>query len=288
MDYIIYILVFVLIYSMAALSLNLTLGWAGLLNLSQPVFLGIGAYSLAIIVKTYNLSIGMGILVGIGISLVVSMAIGFTLSKLKSEYYALASLALMYIFYGIIMNLDKLTSGPLGIGGIPRITFGIDSIPGHYQFFVLMLIVVGVCICLFMFLLKAPFGRILAAIRDDEEALAHFGYKTHQYKLFAFVFASLITSIAGAFLASYLGYISPQLFTFTEGILLLSMVIIGGMGSTEGVLCGALVLFLIPEILRFLGLPDESAAQIRQILYGAFLVVSAIVLPKGLFGRFKL
>lgn len=288
MDYIIYILVFVLIYSLVTLSLNLILGWGGLLNLSQPAFLGIGAYSLAIAVKTYHLSMGTGFLIGIGISLVISTIIGLILTKLKSEYYALASLGLMYIFYGVVMNLDKLTKGSLGIGGIPRLGLSLYALSSQYQFFIIVCIAVVMGVWLFSSLVEAPFGRILAAIRDDDEALQHFGYKTYQFKLFAFVLGSIVSAIAGAFLASYLGYISPQLFTFAEAVFLLSIVIIGGMGSTIGVLTGTLLLFLIPEILRFLGLPDESAAQIRQMLYGLFLVISAITLPKGLFGRFKL
>lgn len=288
MDYIIHILVFVLIYSMAALSLDLVLGWAGLLNLSQPVFLGIGAYSLALTVTKLHLPIIVGILIGLGVSLVVATFVGFILRKLKSEYYALASLGLMYIFYGVITNVDKLTRGPLGIGGIPRFGFGIEALSSTHEFFILALLVLGVFVLIFTKVLRAPFGRILASIRDDEEAVSHFGYKTPRFKLFAFILGSLVTTLAGAFLASYLGYINPQLFTITDAIFLLSVVIIGGMGSVGGALSGTLVLFLVPELLRFLGLPDESAAQIRKMLYGVFLVVSAIALPKGFFGRFKL
>jgi branched-chain amino acid transport system permease protein len=288
MDYIIHILVFVLIYGMAALSLDLVLGWAGLLNISQPVFLGIGAYSLALTTTRLHLPMIVGVLVGSGVTVLVATIVGFVLSKLKSEYYALGTLGLMTIFYGLITNLDRITRGPLGIGGIPRFGFGVESIPSQYQFFVIALIVLIACVLLFTKILRAPFGRILAALRDDEEVLGHFGYKTPRFKLFAFIIASVVTAVAGAFLASYLGYINPQLFTITDAIFLISVVVIGGMGSVSGALLGTLVLFLVPELLRFLGLPDESAGQIRQMLYGVFLVVSAISLPKGFFGRFKL
>jgi len=288
MEYIIHILVFIIIYGIVAISLDIVLGWAGLLNVSQPAFLGIGAYSFAICTTRYHMSSIVAILIGIVISGIVSLGVGYTLRKLKSEYYTLASLGLMAIFTGLATNLDKLTRGPLGIGGVPKLTLGISSLTPQIQFFIIALIIIVVLLIAVQYILKAPFGRILAALRDDDEALQHFGYNTPRFKLFAFVFASVIASIGGALLASYLGYINPGLFSIAEGIFLFSIVIIGGLGSSQGAIMGTLILFMIPELLRFVGLPDEAAAYIRQILYGVFLVGAAIILPRGLLGRFKL
>ena len=120
MEYIINILTLISIYGIAAISLGIVLGWAGLLNISQPVFLGVGAYSFAILTTRYHLSSFVAIVGGIVLSIIVSLVVGYTLRKLKSEYYVLASLGLMAIFTGLAINLANLTRGALGIGSIPK------------------------------------------------------------------------------------------------------------------------------------------------------------------------
>lgn len=288
MEYLLHLAVFILIYSLAALALDLILGWGGMLNLSQPVFMGIGAYGLALSLRTYDLSLIGGVAIGLGAACLISLFIGYILSRLKSEYYALASLGLMVMFTGVAMNLKEITRGPLGIGGISRFSLGLENISSQLQFFIILIAVFLLILILLRTIYKAPFGRILAAARDDEISLKHLGYPIHKFRMFAFVLASMISALAGIFLASYLGFINPTLFALTDAVFLFAIVVIGGLGSIGGAVAGACVLFLIPELLRFIGLPDETASQIRAMIYGLCMILVPLVLPRGLYGRFKL
>lgn len=155
--------------------------------------------------------------------------------------------------------------------------------------FLLLVIVSAVLIFLFSkFITDSSFGRVLKAIREDEQAIQVFGYKTHQYKLAIFVIGAVMASIAGAFFASYITFIDPSTFTINESIFILSIIILGGLANLRGSVLGALFLILLPEILRFVGFPSEIAAQMRVLVYGALLVILMLYRPQGLLGEYKL
>jgi branched-chain amino acid transport system permease protein len=135
---------------------------------------------------------------------------------------------------------------------------------------------------------QSSFGRILKAIREDEKVIGIFGYKTIYYKLTIFVVGAMMAAIAGSLYAAYITYIDPSTFTVNESIFIIAIIILGGLASLRGSIIGAVFLVLLPEFLRFVGFPDEIAAQLRQAVYGLLLILLMLYRPQGLVGEYKL
>ncbi|MDP2692330.1 MAG: branched-chain amino acid ABC transporter permease [bacterium] len=293
MEYLIHLAILVSIYAMLGISLNLVVGYTGLLSITQAAFYGLGAYTTAILLTKYDVSFFLSIGLGALITAVVSLLIGYVLSKFKGDYYALGSFGFNVIVYSIFLNSQGLTRGPLGIPGIDRPTFNFTNFitfnfSSNLSFLVLVAIFATLIFFVSKFITESSFGRVLKAIREDEQAIQIFGYKTHQYKLAIFVIGAAIASIAGAFFASYITFIDPSTFTINESIFILSIIILGGLANLRGSVLGALFLILLPEILRFVGFPSDIAAQMRVLVYGALLVILMLYRPQGLLGEYKL
>ena len=126
------------------------------------------------------------------------------------------------------------------------------------------------------------------AIREDEKALQVFGYKTLNFKLAVFTISAVMAAVAGSLFASYITFIDPSSFALMESIFILAMIILGGLGSIRGPVIGATVLILLPELLRFVGMPSSIAAQMRQVIYGVLLIVLMLYRPEGVAGEYKL
>jgi len=289
MEYLIHLAILVAIYSILGISLNLVVGYTGLLSVTQAAFYGIGAYATAILLTRFsNVNFFLSIILGIIITAVVSLLIGYVLSRFKESYYALGSFGFNIIVYSIFLNAQSLTRGPLGIPGIPRPTFFGISFSDNFNFLILVAVAALLVYLASRFLVSSSFGRVLKAIREDEQAIQIFGYKTHHYKLAIFVISAAMASIAGAFFASYITFIDPSTFTLNESIFILSIIILGGLANLRGSVLGAFILILLPEILRFVGFPSEIAAQMRVLVYGALLVLLMMYRPQGILGEYKL
>ena len=288
MEYLIHLAILVSIYAMLGISLNLVVGYTGLLSITQAAFYGIGAYTTAILLTTYNLNFFISIILGALITVAISLLIGYVLSKFKGDYYALGSFGFNIIVYSIFLNWQSLTRGPLGIPGINRPEIFGFSFSSNFPFLILVAVSAILIFLIAKFISNSSFGRVLKAIREDEQAIQIFGYKTHQYKLGIFVIGAVMASIAGAFFASYITFIDPSTFTINESIFILSIIILGGLANLRGSVLGALFLILLPEILRFVGFPSEIAAQMRVLVYGALLVILMLYRPQGLLGEYKL
>ncbi len=288
MEYLIHLAILGAIYTILGISLNLVVGYTGLLSITQAAFYGIGAYTTAILLTTYDINFFISIILGALITAAASLLIGYVLSKFKGDYYALGSFGFNVIVYSIFLNSQNLTRGPLGIPGIDRPSLFGFSFSDNLSFLILV-VTFAVLIFLFSkFISNSSFGRVLKAIREDEQAIQIFGYKTHQYKLAIFVIGAVMASIAGSFFASYITFIDPSTFTINESIFILSIIILGGLANLHGSVLGALFLILLPEILRFVGFPSEIAAQMRVLVYGALLVILMMYRPQGLLGEYKL
>ena len=288
MEYLIHLAILGSIYTILAISLNLVVGYTGLLSITQAAFYGIGAYVTAILLTTYDINFFISIVLGALITAAVSLLIGYVLSKFKGDYYALGSFGFNVIVYSIFLNSQSLTRGPLGIPGIDRPNlFGL-SFSDNFSFLILVAISAVLIFLIAKFISNSSFGRVLKTIREDEQAIQIFGYKTHQYKLFIFVIGAMMASVAGAFFASYITFIDPSTFTINESIFILSIIILGGLANLRGSVLGAIFLILLPEVLRFVGFPSEIAAQMRVLVYGALLVILMMYRPQGLLGEYKL
>ncbi|MGB2804965.1 MAG: branched-chain amino acid ABC transporter permease [Candidatus Zixiibacteriota bacterium] len=287
MEYLLHILIIAGIYIILSLSLNLIVGYTGLPALGHAAFSCVGAYASSLLALNLGFSPWIGLLAGALAALLLGAIIGFPALRLKGDYFALATFGFGVIVYSVAKNWVSLTRGPMGLPGIPRFTifgFSLDPLWAY-------LILVGVFVLVTIFVLRrvvdSPFGRVLRSIREDEIASEALGKDTARYKLIVFMIGAFFAGIAGSLYAHYITFIDPSSFTVMESITILLMIIFGGMGSIPGSVVGATVLVVLPELLRFLGMPSSIEAPTRQMIYGLLLVLLMIRRPQGLLGRYR-
>jgi branched-chain amino acid transport system permease protein len=287
MNYLLHTLIMVNIYAVLALSLNLLVGYAGLLSLCHAAFYGIGAYAGTLLMVNVGLGFWPALLLAVAATVVLSFTISVPALRLKGDYFVLASLGFQVIVFAVLYNWTGLTRGPYGIPGIPQpALFGIeiDSPPAYFLFTGTIALV---CIGLLYLIGHSPFGRVLKAIRDDEMAASTLGKNVPRFKITAFAIAAGFAAVPGVLFAGYLQYIDPTSFTIMESVFILSIIIIGGTGNTIGPILGTVLLLFLPEALRFLGMPDAIAANMRQVIYGLVIIVMLRFRPQGLYGEYR-
>ncbi len=288
MEYLINLAILFGIYSMLALSLNLVVGMSGLVSLAQAAFYGIGAYATAIGMTSLGLGFFTTILLGMVINAAIAFVVGKILARFQGDYYAIVSAGLSIIVFSILLNWKSVTNGPLGIFGIGKPEIAGYAFYSNSAFLMLTLVFSLVIYAIYWWIDRSSFGRVLKALREDEKLTQIMGYKTKYYKSVIFVLSAALSGVAGAFFASYIAFIDPSTFQLKEGIFLFTIIIVGGLSSARGSVIGALILISLPEVLRFIGLPYETAAQMQQIIYGAMLLLMMIFKPQGLFGKYRM
>ncbi|TAK99853.1 MAG: branched-chain amino acid ABC transporter permease [Verrucomicrobia bacterium] len=286
MSYLLDILILVAIYATLATSLDLLAGRTGLLSIAHAAFYGLGAYSSALVATQSGAPFLLGVAVGILVAILISFIVSLPSLRLHDDYLVIATFGFQMILFSVFNNWMRLTRGPLGIHGIPQpVIFGwrVDT---HLEF--LALATAFACFAYFVVwrITSSPFGRVLHAIREDEVFAKALGKNTLYFKVTVFGVSAALAAMAGSLYAHYITFIDPTSFTVMESILIISMVIIGGAGSLWGPLVGAIVLVMLPEVLRFIGLPTDVAANLRQIIYGSLLVVMLMFRPSGLLGKY--
>jgi len=286
MDYFLHVLVLVGIYTALAASLDLVAGHAGLLSLAHAGFYGVGAYASAVVTVRLGASAALGVLIGIALAALLSLAISLSSLRLHEDYFVIATFGFQVIVFSVLNNWADLTRGPLGIPGIPRPYFLGWEVRNHAGFIVLTAALAGFAYLVVWRIASSPFGRVLRAIREDEVLVKSLGKGTLRLKIDAFAVSAALAASAGSLYAHYITYIDPTSFTIMESVLVLSMVIIGGPASPWGPPVGATVLVTLPEALRFIGLPSSVAANLRQIFHGCLLVLMMLLRPRGLAGRY--
>lgn len=288
MEYLVHLSIIVGIYAMLGLSLNLVVGYTGLLSVTHAAFYGVGAYATGILMTQH----GWGFFGSAGVGMLaagfLAASIGVVSGKFKGDYYALVSFGFNIIVWSVMLNWQSLTRGPLGIPGIGKPAIMGAPLTTNGQFLVLTLIALACMYGICRLIADSSFGRALKAIREDEDALKVFGYGTARFKLAIFVIGAMGAAVAGSFFASYISFIDPSTFTLNESIFILAVIIMGGLASLEGSLLGAAFLILLPEILRFVGFPPDVAAQMRQVAYGLILILLMLYRPQGMIGEYKL
>ena len=286
MEYILHIIIMLSIYAILVLSANLPVGMANFLTMCQAAFYGIGAYIGTYFLMQFNFPFVVLALIVMVATGLFSLLVSFASVKLKDDYFILATLGFQMIVYTILYNWTDVTRGPYGIPGIPTIKlFGVLPLSGVWGY-VALVVVLAVVVGLFFYAIKkSPYGRVLRAMRRDEQAVKALGRNTTLFKMETFFLSAAFSGLAGVIYASYVSYIDPTSFTLDESIFIISALFIGGIGNIKGPVLGALFVVLLPELLRFVGLPDAIAANMRQIIYGLALVVVMFVRPQGLFGE---
>ncbi len=285
--YIIHLLILIGIYIILSISLNLAMGFTGLLNLGHVAFYGIGAYTSALLALNLGVPFWLGLLVGGLIAALFGLLLAIPTMKLKGDYLAITTLGFAVIIENIFRNWISLTRGPLGLPGIPKPSLFGFTFP-NFSYLILVAFFVFLTYIIIKHITKAPFGRILKAIREDELATSSLGKNVVKYKTQALIISAFFAGIAGSLYAHYITFIDPSSFTILESILIISMVIVGGLASVRGAVVGAIILVLLPEPLRFLPLPSFAIGALRQMIYAALLVILLIKRPQGILGEFSL
>lgn len=288
MEYFIHLGVLITIYSILSMSLNLVVGYTGLLSITQAAFYGLGAYATAILVTSFGVNFFLSIIVGMIVSAIIALFIGYILSKFDGDYFALGSFGFNIIIFSVFLNWQEVTRGPLGIPGIDRPSIFGFVFDNNVSFLILSAIFALITYFISQHIVQSAFGRTLKSIREDEKAIQIFGYKTHYYKLTIFIIGAMMASLAGSLFATYITFIDPSSFNLNESIFILSIIILGGLANNKGAVWGAVFLMLLPELLRFVGFPTDIAAQMRQVVYGLILVLLMLYRPQGLMGEYKI
>lgn len=287
MDYLLHILVITGIYIILTLSLNLIIGYTGLAAFGHAAFSCVGAYASSLLALQYGVNPWMGLIIGAGMAALLGFVIGLPSIRLRGDYLALATFGFGVIVYSVAKNWVSLTRGPMGLPGIPG--FNLFGFPFDSVISYLVLVAAFVLLTFFVIqrIVNSPFGRILQGIREDEIAAQAMGKDVNRHKLLVFIIGAFFAGIAGSLYAHYITFIDPSSFTVMESISILLMVVFGGMGSLRGSFLGAAVLVVLPELLRFLGLPSAVAAPLRQMIYGLLLILLMLKRPQGLVGRYR-
>src|SRR5215216_957779 len=276
--YVMHVLSLAMIFAIAALALQLLLGFAGLLSIGQAAFLGIGAYTSALLTTTLGAPFEVGFLAAGIVAGVASLAL-VPITRLTGVYLAVATLGFTIIVHLVLLNEEWLTGGSFGLLRIPWPSLGPWSLRGEVPTYYLCLAVLVLTFIALHRVIPSRFGRALQAIMLDEDAARASGVDVTYYKSLAFVVAAVITGFAGSLFAHHAHYLNPNDFTFWKSIEILIMVAVGGMGSFAGAVVGAFVVVLLPEYLR-------AVDEFRMVIFGALLIVSMGLGHRGLAGLF--
>ena len=286
-------------YGVFALGIQLNVGTTGIINFGQAGFMAVGSYAMGILVVRYEVSFWWAMLLGIPVAIAAALLVGLPSLRLRYDYFAISTLAFSEIVRYLADNWDGLTGGNLGLFGYTetwtdasaRIDGWLEQI-GIGQRFLLPLLVVNLGLLLLLtalvaLLVRSPWGRVLNAIREDEDAARALGKNTFAYKLQSLSLAAALAAIAGYMLAINISILSPQNFDPILTAYGFVIVILGGLGSYLGVIVGSFFLIFMLEATRYVDLPlsDARVAAVRFMIVGAVLMALVVFRPQGLFGK---
>jgi branched-chain amino acid transport system permease protein len=273
------ILVDLLIFGLFALSLDLIMGYTGMVSFGHAAYFGLGAYGSALVLIHFEQPIPVALLAGAVLAAAVAAPVGWFCTRATGIYFAMLTLAFAQLLYTVAYKWRDLTGGSDGIAGVPKtaLFWGGPSLaaPRPFYFLVATCVVLSLVAC--RALVRSPFGRALQAIRENERRFVALGRDPRPFKLVVFVIAALFAGLAGALFAPFRGFASPEVMFWVLSGQGLMMVIIGGIGTLVGPILGAMVFILIQEIL-------SSYTEHWMIFTGAIFVLMVIFLPGGLVG----
>jgi branched-chain amino acid transport system permease protein len=283
------------IFILAAMSLNLLLGYTGQLSLGHVAFFGIGAYASALTtlgfsVTIFGVEIGhepwpafVGLLVGTATAGLFGYAIGKLAFRVRGAYFVIVTISFAEVVRLVSLNWVELTNGPLALPGIPPLTLGFDSLGGSvtlwdkWQNYYVILFFIVLAYLLIKRLVDSPFGRAMIALRENETLALSVGISVTRYLVLAAVFSGALAGLAGGLYAHYIQIIDPMVFMFLNTVTMVIMVIAGGKGTLAGPLVGGLIFGFAPVVLR-----KYVGPEIQWILYGLLMILIVYILPEGI------
>ena len=278
--YLMHMFITCIIYVIIAQALNLLVGYTTYTSFGHNAFYGFGAYASAVFMKTLGLSFWIAMPLSVILVAFIAFAAGYfpLRMRLKGSYFALVTMALGLVLVSILHNESWLTGGPAGFPGIPSAgTFLGISLESRLAYYYLVLAFATLVIFLVHRIVNSKLGRAFKSIGQDEDTAESIGINVGYYKILCFVISAAITGLAGSLFAHYSRFLGPDMFGTAEAVDMLTMVIIGGMGTIVGPIIGAVTIVILPELLR-------GMAEYRQIIFSIFLIVTVLFMPTGLYG----
>jgi branched-chain amino acid transport system permease protein len=265
------------IYAIAVMGLGILLGFTGQMSLGQAAFFGIGAYTSGWLTTHLGWPVWPSMALAVGLSALVGLVVGYPCLRLSGHYLALATIGFGIITQLVLINWKDVTNGSDGMTGIPPPTIGPWTLDSYGSYYYLVLVAVLACAYIAWRIKTTRVGRALEAIRENELAARATGIDATRYKIVAFVLAGAYAGLAGSLLAHSIKFLSPDSYSFDQSVVFLVMLILGGSSSIGGAILGAVLLTLLPEVLR----PLKSS---YIMVYGAAVVVMIVFMPRGLAG----
>lgn len=277
--YYLHLSVLALIWVIAAQGQNLIQGYTGYVSIVQAGFMGIGAYSTALMGIHFDMPVWLTITLAPFVTAFFALLTGYPSLRVKGHYFAIVTLAFNMVIFIVLMNFHELTQGEAGITDIPKpgAEDGLFNWRDRETYYYFVLIIAVLMTALAALIVRSRIGQTLVAIRQNEDLVGAVGIAAWKYKLFAFVISAMFGGLAGAIYAHYQSFINPEIFGVAQSLDAILAVIIGGSGTIAGPVIGAFFVVFLPEYLRF-------ADSFRLILYGLVLVLATIYMPRGIVG----
>ena len=283
MEYVLSVLVLMGIYVILSSSFNLIIGYGGLISIAHPIFFALGAYTTGVL--SVNTSIWPTLAIALGglVALVFSLMLSLPSLRISGDYLLITSIGFQLGLLEVIKHLGFL-GGASGLGNIPNVVEG-DARSGVFA-----LISIGMAVLVFLFirwLIRGPYGLLVSAMRDDELVYTSLGRNAMKVKLVIFAIGSACAGLAGGLYAYYYQYVNPDQFEILQSSMILTMVVVGGMGSQWGPVVGAVLLLFLPQAIGFLNFPPSVMAPLQGLLYSLLVIIFLFVRPQGLVASLK-
>jgi len=281
MEYIYSVLILIGIYTIMASSFNLIIGYGGLISIAHPIFFALAAYASALLNLRLGVPIPLAIVLGALFSAGMSVMLSLPSLRVSGDYLLIASIGFQLGFVEVIKNVD-FAGGAGGLTNIASMYSGPNRSPA---FVVTVLVAASVVVAFVHWLTRGAYGRAIQAMRDDEECFSSLGRNAMAIKITIFAIGSGLAGLAGALYAHYFQFLTPEQFGIIQSALILTMVVVGGMGTTLGPVVGALLLTALPQAITFLNLPPSVMAPLQGMLYTGLVVIFLFMRPAGLVGK---
>jgi len=275
MSYFLVVATTVAIFAVLSVGLNIAVGYAGQPHLAQSAFFGIGAYLVAVLTTRYELSFWAALPIAIAVTAAAGIVLGAISLRLREDFLAIVTIGLNFVIVAVFQYVPWF-GGSTGIYAIPLPSIGGTTF-GNEAFFVSGLAMLAIAVAVSWYLSRTWLGLGLASLRDDELASASSGTPVAPFKIVAFVASAAIAGMAGSLYAPFLSAITPNTFGFTESVVILAMVMLGGSGTIRGAILGAVILGALPELFRFV-------SDYRLLIFGGILVLVLRFQPAGILG----
>jgi branched-chain amino acid transport system permease protein len=288
MDYVYSLMSQVCIYAISVAALDLLVGYTTILSFGHAAFIGIGAYTGALLLTDLHVGTPVALIASMAASGSIAYAIGVPTLRLSGDYFILATLGLSVVTSSILENWMDLTNGPFGIFGIPTLSlFGYQA-RSPLDFFVTVAVITAIVLFLKQLLVTSSYGLSLRALKEDDVVASSQGKNATRLRVITFAIGGAGAGLAGMLTACNLRFIDPSLFHLNLTIFIWAALFVGGCGSWLGNLIGPFLLLCLPEALRFVGLEGTAVAHVRELFYGGVLIALTMFRPQGIAGKLRI